>query len=172
MRIGEIDLDAGSFGEDFVAVHLAALVISHGLAHRRRFAVEHRREAVDDGLRGRVVHLGKHHKTGRAFDQRANRGAVAGALDQVAFPVARDEAVLDLWWADMDALHVLDLVAPIIAATARLAHLVVMTQTCDQFALELAAGVQVDGVVDGLVGHSFFRIVGPKDLQFERYLLR
>jgi hypothetical protein len=76
-------------------------VASHGLAHRCRLAVEHRGEAVDDGLGGRVIHLGKHHKSGGAFDKRADRGAVASALDQVAFPMARDEAVLDLWRADM-----------------------------------------------------------------------
>ena len=38
-------------------------VVRHGLAHHRRLAVEHRREAVDDGLRGGIVHLGKHHET-------------------------------------------------------------------------------------------------------------
>lgn len=145
-----------------MAVHLAALVVGHGLAHRCRLAVEHSREAVDDRLGGRVVHPGKHHKAGRALDQRADRGAVASALDQVALPVTRDEAILDLWRADMDALHVLDLVAPIVTSTARIAHLVMVAKASDQFALEFSAGVHVDGVVDGLVGHGFLRIVGPK----------
>ena len=86
--------------------------------------------------------------------------------------MARDEAVLDLWRADMDALHVLDLVAPVVTSTARFAHLVMVAKAGNQFALELATWMQVDGVVDGFVGHGFFRVVGPKDLQFERYLLR
>ena len=114
-----------------MAVHLASLVVCHGLAHHRRLAVEHCREAVDNGLGGGIVHLGQHHDVGSTLDQRANRGAVASALDQVAFPM--DEAVLDLWRADMDALHVLDLVAPVVTSTARLAHLVVMAKAGDQF---------------------------------------
>ena len=73
VRVGEIDLDTCAFGEDFVAMHLATLVVRHGLAHCRRLPVKRRREAVDDGLGGRVIHLGKHDKTGRAFDQRADR---------------------------------------------------------------------------------------------------
>lgn len=55
--------------------------------------------------------------------------------------MAGNEAILDLRRTDMDALHVLDLVAPVVASTARLAHLIVVAKTCDQFALELAARV-------------------------------
>ena len=72
----------------------------------------------------------------------------------------------------MDALHVLDLIAPVVTPTARLAHLVAVAKAGNQFTLEFAAGVHVDGVVDGLMGHRFLGVVGPEDLQFERYLLR
>ena len=68
-------------------MYLAALIVRPGLAHHRKLAVEHRREAVDDGLGGRVVHFGKYHKTGGAFDQCADRGVVRGDLDQIAFPM-------------------------------------------------------------------------------------
>ena len=51
-----------------MAVHLAALVVGHRLAHGGRLAVEHRREAVDDALGGRVVHLGEHNEAGNALD--------------------------------------------------------------------------------------------------------
>jgi hypothetical protein len=53
----------------------------------------------------------------------------------LALPVARDEAILDLWRPDMDALHVWNLVAAVGATAARFAGLVVMAQTGDQFAL-------------------------------------
>ena len=43
----------------------------------------------------------------------------------------------------MEALHVLDLVTTIGAVTAWFAHLVVVAQAGDQFALELAARVQI-----------------------------
>jgi hypothetical protein len=49
--------------------------------------------------------------------------------------MARDGAVLDLWRADMDALHVLDLVAPVVTSTARFAYMVVVAKTGDQFTL-------------------------------------
>lgn len=42
----------------------------------------------------------------------------------------------------------------------------------NEFALEFATRMQVDGVVDRLVGHRFFRIVGPKAPEFARNLLR
>ena len=103
VRVCKIDLNAGTLGQDLVAVHLAALVVSHRLAHDGRFAVQHGREAVDDGLGGRVVHLGEHHEAGGALDQRTDRGTVASAFDQVAFPVAGDGAVLDLDRADVMA---------------------------------------------------------------------
>jgi len=42
VQVGKIDLDTRAFGKNFVPVHLAALVVSHGLALRCRLAVEHR----------------------------------------------------------------------------------------------------------------------------------
>lgn len=72
----------------------------------------------------------------------------------------------------MDALHILDLVAPVSASTAWLSDLVVMAQARDQLALELATRMHVDGVVDGFVGHGFLGVVGPKAPEFARNLLR
>jgi hypothetical protein len=86
--------------------------------------------------------------------------------------VTGDEAVLDLWRADLNALHILDLVAPIVTSAAWLPHLIMVAKASDQFSLEFSAGVHVDGVVDGLVGHRFLGIFEPKGIEFERYLLR
>jgi len=86
--------------------------------------------------------------------------------------MARNEAILDLGRADVDALHVLDLAAPVDATAARLAHLVVMAQACNQFALEFAARVQIDCVVDRLMRDRFFGVVGPHGSQYVRNLLR
>jgi hypothetical protein len=62
--------------------------------------------------------------------------------------VAWNEAVLNLGRADVDALHGLDLAAAVDATAVRPAHLIVMAQAGDQFALEFAARVQVDRVVN------------------------
>ncbi|QRX85145.1 hypothetical protein [Glaciimonas sp. PAMC28666] len=66
----------------------------------------------------------------------------------------------------MSALHIRDLVTAIDATAARFARLV--ANTGGQFALELAARLQLDGVVDGLVGHG---IAEPKAPEFVRNLL-
>ena len=51
-------------------------------------AIKHQSEALHDRFGGRTVHLGEHHETGGALDQRVDRGADASTLDQVALPVA------------------------------------------------------------------------------------
>jgi hypothetical protein len=97
---------------------------------------------------------------------------VAFALDQVALPVARNEAVLNLGRADVNALHVLDLAAAVDATAARFAHLIVVAQAGDQFALEFAARKQVDRVINRLVRDRFVGVVGPHGTQYVRNLLR
>jgi hypothetical protein len=72
VRVSKVDLDAGAFSQNFMIVHFASLAIGHGLAQRSRLTVEHGREAVDHGAGAGAVHLGQHHETGRAFDQRAD----------------------------------------------------------------------------------------------------
>ncbi len=86
--------------------------------------------------------------------------------------MAGDEPVFDPGRADMDALHVLDLAAPVDTAAARLAHLAVVAQAGDELALELAARVQVDRLVDRLVRDRFVGVVGPHGSQYVRNLLR
>jgi hypothetical protein len=86
--------------------------------------------------------------------------------------VTWDETILGLWRPDTDALHVLDLAAAVSAAAAWLAHLIVMAQTGNQLAFELAPRMQIDGGVDGLVGDGKFRIIGPHFFELTRYLLR
>lgn len=56
-----------------MGMHLAALVVCHGLAHGRWFTVEDGEEAVHDGLGGGVFHLCQDHESGGAFDQCADR---------------------------------------------------------------------------------------------------
>lgn len=85
-RIDGINSQAGALSEDFVHVHLAALVAGHHFARSRWFAV---RTAAKLSTTVLVV--------------------VASALDQVALPLARDEALLDPGRANTNALHVQDL---------------------------------------------------------------
>lgn len=63
-------------------------------------------------------------------------GSVGSALDQVAFPVTKDD-LSSTSQGEYGALYVLNLVAPVVTSTAQLAD--VMAKAGDQFAL-LAQG--------------------------------
>ena len=67
-------------------------------------------EAFHGGLGACAVHPGEGHEEGLALHQGADGGTVVSALDGVAFPVARDKALLDLGGAVVDADGVGDLV--------------------------------------------------------------
>ena len=88
---GEVDLEAGSFGQVLVACHLAAPVIGHRTSHLGVEAVEDLRKSLGGGLGVAVFQPNQSHEERAAFDQRAHLGAVLFALDQVALPVARDQ---------------------------------------------------------------------------------
>jgi hypothetical protein len=111
--------------------------------HRRPNGCGHNELLIGEFLRARRTLR----NTGRlkiasgwcAFNQRADRGTVAFALDQVAFPMAGNEAVLDFGRADVDALHFFDLAAPVDAPAAWFAHLVMVAKASDELTLELAA---------------------------------
>ena len=92
MRNDGVNPQAGVLSEDFVPVHFAALVAGHHFAPRLWFAVKDGGDAVDDGPGG----AGQRREAGRAFDQRVHRRTLASALDQIALPLAKDEAVLDM----------------------------------------------------------------------------
>jgi hypothetical protein len=85
----------------------------HALGHTswydRRLPVQDRREAVDDRDCAGVIHLGQDHKAGGAFYQRPHRRTIAGALNEIAFPVAGNDPVFDLGRTDVNAMHVLAL---------------------------------------------------------------
>ena len=94
--MGEVDGDSGIFRQGLVVSHLRALVEGHGTAQLAIEAVEYLGEGLgrDVGLAAVQLHQGN--KQGGAFDQRADLREVALANNQIALPVARDEAHLYL----------------------------------------------------------------------------
>lgn len=110
---GEVDLEAGSFGQVLVACHLAAPVIGHRTSHLGVEAVEDLRKSLGGGLGVAVFQPNQSHEERAAFDQRAHLGAVLFALDQVALPVARDQPLQHLGWTLVDQRHVGDGLASI-----------------------------------------------------------
>ena len=54
----------------------------------------------------RILHLGKQHQAAGPLNQHANRGLIAGAFEEVTFPVTRRQAVFHFGRAHVDTDHV------------------------------------------------------------------
>ena len=137
--IGEADGDASDFGKPLVLRHLAPLIVSQGKASLRVNTVEDSAKAHDGRVGTRVVHLGQGHEQRGSFNQGANGRRVTGALDQIALPVAGNDAFVDLRWALMDAGHMGDRAPAIFAPGARPATLARLVQAGDQLGAQRAA---------------------------------
>ena len=110
-------------------------------------------------------HASEQNQAARALDQGANRGLIARTLDQIAFPMTGNEAILDLGWAHVQAQHIGDLAAPVLAARAWTTLGPPMPQTRDQILAQAATGHGVERGVDGLVRHGLALVIRPRALE-------
>lgn len=90
-------------------------------------------ERFQGSLRRGIPHLGEQQVAALAFDQGANRAAVAGALDQVALPVPRHLPRRDFDRTLMDRGPIGQDAASIRPACTRPAALMGLGQRRDQF---------------------------------------
>jgi hypothetical protein len=79
--------------------------------------------------------------------------------------VARDAAVVGLWWTVGDVDHVGDAVLALGGLAAGLAQRPARPQVARQLALERAARLHVQRRIDGLRGHPHLRLVGEPAAQ-------
>jgi hypothetical protein len=93
------------------------------------------------------------------------------AEEQVALPVSRDGAVLDLGRTLGDRDHVLDVPAPLDMPLA-LAAIAAGSQLLGQLPAQLAAGLHIQRAVDRLVADPHAPILRMLALQSGRDLLR
>lgn len=150
VRVAKVDRHPRLLSDFGVPRHLPALVIGHALAHRQRHAIERRAEAFHRRGRRRIVHFHQHQIAAGALNPGAYRRGVGLALDQIAFPMARHQAVFDLRRAHMDADHIGNLAAPIHTPRARSARCLALAQTDDQFLAQLTDRQGIDRVIDRL----------------------
>lgn len=150
MRVKEVDRHAGLLGDIHVSHHLPTLAVGHAPVHRQRHAIERRTEAFQRRGRRRVVHLVQHQVVTGAFHQGTYHRDVGLALDQVALPMARHQAVFDLRRAHVDADYLGNQAAPIYTTRTRPACRLTLTQTDDQLLAPLTDGQGIDRVVDRL----------------------
>src|SRR5919112_3950830 len=112
MRVGEVNAQARERGQFLVARHLLARVIGQGEAQRCRPRQQAGGEAIARRLGFGVHQLDQDQLAAGPLDQRADRGTIAGPLDQIAFPMSGHQASLYLRWPFVDAGHVADPAPP------------------------------------------------------------
>src|SRR5581483_5483018 len=95
-----------------------------------------------------------------ALDDGGDGTLLAGADDEVALPVARHGPVGGLGGTLGDVDHRGDLGAAPLGTALGLAPCAFTSQAPEQFFLQLAAGLEIDGLVDGLVGHPPLWLLG------------
>jgi hypothetical protein len=95
--MSEVHFNARVGGELGMERHFGSPVIGEGFAHRLGDVFEAAFEGAAGGLGVEAVHVGEQDEAAGAFDQRADGGAVGSALDEIAFPVAWDQASGDFF---------------------------------------------------------------------------
>ncbi len=154
MRVKEVHRNARAFAQLLVHGHLPPLVVRHALAHGRGDSQQLVREGLHHvGCTGglELGQLDEHEQPAGALDQGAHRTGVGRPLDQVTLPVPGELPIFNLGRAQVDAHHVRDLTPAVLPLAARHAFVMRVAQCGDQLSLELAHGLGVDAVVDGLV---------------------
>ena len=156
---------------------------SGSVRHRRRERVLHRDRAVagergavlrarDDAVAVLAWQVDQHREPGRALDQRADRGALQ-ADEQVAFPVPGDGSVLGLGGPFADHHLGRDVRPGLLAGPGpRDPQRPPGAQAGDQLALQRAAALDVERLVDRLVADPHGLIIGEVDPEPVRDLLR
>ncbi len=154
MWIAEVHGHPDLLTQFLVHRHLSVLAIRHAQPYGLRNA----EQLVGEGLKniGRACGLGvrqldEHQQPAGALDQRAYGAGIGFTFDQVALPMPRELPVLNLRWPHMNAQHVGNLAASVLAFAARCSFVVGLAQTGDQFLAQLSNGLGVDAVVDRLV---------------------
>lgn len=107
VRVGKVNLQSRAFSQLLVQRHLLTLVVCQRLAQSLIQRAERPFKAPEHVQRCRTVDLDDHHKAGSSAHQRAHRGLVPGALDEIALPVPWHQPVVDLGRPHVDAQHVL-----------------------------------------------------------------
>lgn len=170
MRVTEVDLDARVGTQLCMPRHLFALVVRQRLAHGLGNAAQLSGKPFQCRGRRGVGQHGQHHQARASFHQHTHGRTVAGALDEVTFPVPWKRPVIGLRWPHMDAQHLGQLAPAAFPTRAWHAFALRPTQAGNQVLAQLARTHGIDAVVDGLVRDAALGVIGPHELECARYL--
>lgn len=168
-RVAEVDRDVGGDGEAAVGGYLGALVPGQRAFQVRWQCLHGRLQGVADFLRTAAIRqVDEQHVAGAALNQSADGGGAVLADDQVSLPVPGHRPVSCLGRPLADHHHgVGEPLLPLLGLTAWPAPGTSGAQGTGQFTTQLAAALDVEGLVDGLMDHVHLRPVGkacPKSL--------
>jgi hypothetical protein len=149
MRVAKIHAHTGVGRQFGMAGRFLFLIVGQALAQRRTDGIELGREGRQCRGRSGIFHARQQHQTAGALNEHADRGLVASALDEIAYPITRHDSVSDFRWAHVDADHVGNLATAIGATTARQARAVAMTQAGNEFTAQFTPGMGIDGGING-----------------------
>ena len=170
MRIGEVDRDARGLGQSSMLSHLAPLVVGQREPFLRINPIQDRAEGGRRCVGRGVLHLDERNEERRPFDQGADRRCITSPLDQVALPVAWNDAFVDLGWALVNADHVGDRAPAIFTPGTRATTLAGLPQAGNQLTAQSAARHGIERGVDGLVAGLKRGLVRVHPLQYARDL--
>src|SRR5207249_541064 len=150
--VAEVDLHVRGDAEGLMVRHLHAPIPGERAAKRLGQLGDLFADRRDNGRRLLALHLHQESEPGVALDQRRDV-AVAGAGEQIAFPVAGDGPVFDRSWPVSDRHRVDDLPAllPRRRGLLRTAHPSPAAEMRLQLLLEHSARLYEQAAVDGLV---------------------
>ena len=141
--IGKEHPDREPLGQALVLGHLFAPIVRQGFPQQRGHMPEFFGEALAGTRRIRPVHPGQDDQARRPLHQGADGRAIAGPLDEVAFPVAGHRAGGHLGGTLGNRRHIGDLAASVCPSRPRPTRLARLTQRRQQFAPQGSAGQHI-----------------------------
>ena len=158
MRIGKEHLDGQPLGQLLLVRHLFPSIIDQRFPQRGGDVSELLGKSVARTLRLRPLKPSQDNQARGPLNQGPDGRAIAGSLDQVAFPVTRDGASRDVGGALGKEGHVEDLPSSIRSSRPGPARLPRLTQRGQQCAAQGAAGQHVQPPVNGLSREAFLHV--------------
>ena len=150
VRIGKEDLDRKPLGQRLVLGPLVPSIIGQGFPQQGGHEPQFFREPEAGTSRIRSLHSCQKDQTRCPLHQCSDGRAIAGSLDEVAFPVAWHRAGRDFDWTLGHRRHVGDLSPSIRPPCSRPARLARLTQCGQQCAPQRATRQHVEPCIDRL----------------------
>ena len=150
VRIGKEDLDRELLSQLLVLGHLFPPIVGQGFPQRSRHMPEFFGKALTGTCGIRPVHSGQDDQACGPLHQGSDGRAIAGSLDEIAFPVARHRAGHHLGRTLGNRRHIGDLATAVRPPRPRPPRFACLTQRRQQCAPEGAAGQHIEPRIDRL----------------------